>query len=308
MPYRIKAKDDTVQAAVRRIGAEQVARGLRELDDERLDFGEKVHQVRKRCKKMRALLRLVRKSFGDYNDENRAFRDMARGISEVRDRQTLIESYDRVMCAYEGDIDRRAFAPIRARLTRDLNEIRADPDTHERLGRMRGELERAAARIHTWEIDAKGFDALAGGLAKTYKRARKRMDDAWRSPTGPVLHEWRKRTKYHWYHARLLEEINTGMMPATVDQLDQLSDTLGDHHDLVILAMRLDQDDFGPATDLAAFHALAEAERNKLQARAFDLGRRALAERAKARVTRWRDDWDAWSAGEMTEERLILTA
>ncbi len=88
MAYRIKKGDKSVQAGLRRIADEQIGRALGEIDDDDLDFAEKVHQVRKRCKKLRGLIRLVRPAFDDYSAENGAFRDAAQMLSGVRDTRT----------------------------------------------------------------------------------------------------------------------------------------------------------------------------------------------------------------------------
>lgn len=310
MAYRIKKGDKSVQAALRRIADEQIGRALGELDDDGLDFEERVHQVRKRCKKLRGLLRLVRPAFGGYDEENAAFRDAARLLSGVRDAGTLIETYDAVADHFAGRIDRPAFAPIRARLTRDAQAVRDDPRTAERMARFRTEMEAARHRAADWTLDEDGFDAVAGGLGKTYKRARKRMRDAWADPTVEAMHEWRKRVKYHWYHARLLVDLNRGMMEPHVDATDDLSDLLGDHHDLAVLDARLGEGgaDFGAATDLEAFRALIHQRGRALQDAAFAKGRLILAERRKALVKRWRGYWAAREAGDLEEGDLLVKA
>lgn len=63
MAYALAQDDDTVEAGMRRIAAEQIERAIAEIDDTGLDRHETVHQVRKRCKKVRGLVRLVRPAF-----------------------------------------------------------------------------------------------------------------------------------------------------------------------------------------------------------------------------------------------------
>lgn len=59
------------------------------------------HDVRKRCKTVRALLRLIRDEVGKdvYRRENRALRDAARALSPVRDAAVLIQVHDDVVRA-----------------------------------------------------------------------------------------------------------------------------------------------------------------------------------------------------------------
>lgn len=308
MAYRIKKRDRSVEDSVRRIADEQIGRALDEIDDPDLDFTIKIHQARKRCKKLRGLLRLVRPVFDDYRAENMSFRDAARLLSDVRDKRSLTLAYDDVTAHFEDEIDRRAFAPIRARLTRDSRKVHEDPDTDIRLQKFRHEMEVARDRVGMWTLDKDGFDAIADGIGKTYKRARKRMQDAWSDRDDESMHAWRKRVKYHWYHARLLSGAVPDMMRPQVDAADELSDLLGDYQDIAVLDARLRDapQDFGTVTDLDAFRALIHQRKEALAEAAFLLGRQSLAERRKARVKRWRGYWKAWETGKAGSDLLIV--
>ncbi|MEZ4569166.1 MAG: hypothetical protein R2849_02320 [Thermomicrobiales bacterium] len=66
MAYRLEP-DEALDVGVRRIATEQVEKALAELDDSDLDRHATVHQVRKRCKKIRGLLRLVRPGLENYS-------------------------------------------------------------------------------------------------------------------------------------------------------------------------------------------------------------------------------------------------
>lgn len=70
MPYRLNP-GESVQDGIRRVIGEQAERSLDELTDAHLDQAETIHQMRKRCKKIRAALRLVRNALGKaYAVEN----------------------------------------------------------------------------------------------------------------------------------------------------------------------------------------------------------------------------------------------
>ena len=307
MAYRIEARDDDMQAAVRRIACEQIDRAISEIDDPDTGLDETVHQVRKRCKKLRGLLRLVRPAMNGYAAENAAFRDAARRLSDIRDADALIETYDALMARFEGAADRRAFAPVRARLTRDARAARQAGATEAALAEVRAALVAARKRAVGWSLDADRADAVTGGLGKTYKRARKAMQEAWAAPTDTTMHDWRKRVKYHWYHVRLLREVNPEMMRPRADAADALGDLLGDHHDLAVLENRLDAapDDFRGA-DLEAFRALLRQRKAALEEKAFTQGRVLLAERRKALVKRVKGYWKTWEKGKDAPERLLV--
>ena len=78
MAYRFSVTDRSVQAGVRRIACEQIDKAIAEIENTELPLDETIFQIRKRCKKIRGLLRLVRPSFDGYARENAIFRDAAR--------------------------------------------------------------------------------------------------------------------------------------------------------------------------------------------------------------------------------------
>src|SRR5205085_7004805 len=99
--------------------------------------------------------------------------------------------------------------------------------------------------------DADGVDALRPGLRRFYRKARHAMRDARDTPTPECMHLWRKRTKDHWYHARLLEPVWEEPMQAHAKAAHALGDLLGDHHDLTVflVALATRPDDFGSTAD-----------------------------------------------------------
>src|ERR687888_223363 len=55
-------------------------------------------------------------------------------------------------------------------------------------------------------------------------------------PADAAVHEWRKRSKDLWYHLRLLRDGRREVLAPAADRAHELSDLLGDHHDLAVLA------------------------------------------------------------------------
>ena len=68
-------------------------------------------------------------------------------------------------------------------------------------------------------------------------------------------HDWRKRAKDVWYQLRLLQDTWPDVMKAMAGQASQLSDLLGDDHDLAVLSTKLEGDQ--PPTDAAPVRALS---------------------------------------------------
>ncbi|WP_372893500.1 CHAD domain-containing protein [Rhodosalinus sp.] len=291
MAYKLKESDPTLGDAVRRIALDQVTRARAEAEDPALAAPQAIHQIRKRCKKLRGLLRLVRPGFAAYAEENAAIRDLARRLSGLRDLEALIETHDRLMARDEAEPAR--FAPVRAALTQRKQAApeRVDDDTREALDALAG-------RIAGWEIGGKPAKVIAGGLEKTWRRAAKAHADCRDAPTTDAMHEWRKRVKYHWYHCRILAPVWPGPVGARAEEAKRLSDILGDHHDLALYAAHLASEDaprlapeaqtaLGRITD----RALAELERD-----AFALGARFFAEKPKRASKRLAALYSIWES------------
>ena len=154
-------------------------------------------------------------------------------------------------------------------------------------------MRKARARLEHWTLEERGFKAIAGGLGKTYARARKAMRNAKKEPTAEHFHEWRKWVKYHWYHARLLHDIRPDVMMDHITVSDELSELLGDHHDIAVMHDKLsaEGEPFGNQAELASLTELIAARQSDLAHQAFALGSKLLAEKRPVLVKRWREYW-----------------
>jgi CHAD domain-containing protein len=306
MAYAFTHPGRSVQKELRRIVRRQIDDAIAAIDAHR-PLDRSVHDLRKRCKKMRGVIRLVRPCFPDYAQENAAFRDAARSLSFLRDAAVSLATYDSVAEAHRGDM--RRFAAIRRTLlARRKQAVQDKRAIAECLASFRAAMTAARARVDDWRLDADGFDALAGGLAKTYKRARAGMEAAETHGRAADFHEWRKRVKYHGYHARLLEPIWPLELKAHRKAADALNDLLGEHHDLAVFEsmLRNEPKAFGKA-DIEGFATLLNERRDDLALAAFAIGRRLLAEPPKTLVGRWRDWWTIWHK-EGVEQQAALAA
>lgn len=287
-----------INDAVRQVAVSQLERGLAEIDDAALSRDETIHQVRKRCKKLRGLVRLVRPALGkDYDRENKAFRDTARTLSDARDAGSMINTYDELMEQFADQIRRSAFGSVRRRLTLRRQAIE-DHVLDTRLANVRDKFTAALDRAKRWKLSESDFDAIYGGIVKTHSRACDRLADALESDTDcdartDVLHELRKRTKYHWYHLRLLRSVWPAITLPYIKLLDDLGDLLGDDHDLAMLRQTVaaDPGEFGDAADIQALYGLIQQRRTTLQTAALRQAQRMFAEPSKAFARRLEAYW-----------------
>ncbi|MGN6467421.1 MAG: CHAD domain-containing protein [Rhizobiaceae bacterium] len=296
--YRFKRNDNSAQKAVRRIARDQFERAVAELADAGLPLEEKVHQLRKRCKKLRGLMRLVRPAFAEYGAENAKIRDIAGLLSFLRDADVMIATYDALMEAFAEEIDRPALDIVRRRLIEHRRAAEAAQDLDRALDIARVRLVAAGIRAEKWKVAEDGFAALRGGLEKTYRRARKAMRQAREDPTAEAMHEWRKRVKYHSYHLRLLEPVWPAMLKAQVGAAKRLEELLGDHHDLDVFMQTLagDPTAFGDVEKVETIRSLGHRRREELENEAFARGSILLAEKPDALAARLETWWNVWHA------------
>lgn len=319
MSYRLH-RDESLSIGVRRIAHELVDESLGLLDGAGDDVEQAVHEVRKACKKMRGLVRLVRPAMGDaYRPANVAFRDAARKLSSIRDAHALLATYDDLVTAMQAsgtgvgaveDRDGGAFLAVRGSLTARASAASATvADGDERIAAARDLIVSGRDQIDQWPLD-NDVAVLEGGLAKTYRRGRKRMRECMFRPTDERLHQWRKRAKYTWYHARLLRDAAPSVLKPLIGRLHDLSDVLGDDHDLAVLVeqLRAEPDDFGGDAAVTTVVQAVEVVREDLQQRALRLGPRLFAEPPAAFATRmvaywtaWQEHGDEWAAGEIAD-------
>lgn len=298
MAYRFQA-NETVNEGLKRIALEQLEKALSELHSNELDRDAAVHQVRKRCKKMRGLVRVVRPAFsGQYKVENRHYRDAARALSPLRDADVIIETFDDVMEFYGELVESRHFASVRGELDRRRKRLKSqDIDLDKRLRDFESRLRQGVARVEDWELSESGFNALEGGLFRVYRAGRNRMNRAYDDPSAESFHEWRKRVKYHWYHVRLLRDTWRPVMGQWAIETKALSDCLGDEHDLSVLRSTIlsAPEEFGEHRTIHTLVALIDQRRAALRTQARSLGTRIYAEEPDAYVARLSKYWDAWS-------------
>ncbi|HWS70968.1 MAG TPA: CHAD domain-containing protein [Thermoanaerobaculia bacterium] len=250
------------------------------------------HEARKRLKETRAVLRLVRGEIGEetFAIENTALRDAGRRLSDVRDAEALLEALAKLDL---GSLSVLAQRRVRRALTARLDRL-AKAASNEQLTPVVDILRASRDRIAVWIFPDRGFEIVEDGLAATYARGRRLFRRVEREHEPSVLHEWRKRVKDAWYHHQLLERAFPAVVKGYAHALKELSDLLGDHHDLDVLRALLiaEPATFGKQPDVEALLAIVDRRRAELEHDALALGARLFHERRRAVAERWRFWWD----------------
>lgn len=300
MRFRFKQSDSTVEAGFHRIANETLDETLALLRDRALPSGLIVHRVRRSCKAMRGLLRLVRPVFPAYEIENAAFREVAASLSAARDSVVLVEALESLVGQaeqsrrYQAALKPHAVAAIRA----DLAKPAIDPALIEaQLEEAAEVLLAARVRAAGWSCLAHGDPPLAPGLRGTYRAARRRMTELAASADPQLSHQWRKQVKYHWQHMRLLRSLAPDLARARAQSAKRLGDLLGEQHDFDLLAQRLAEGSGAGKPEDEAAKAIAQLARHRaacLAERCAKLGTRLFDQKSAAYMMVWDDVWERW--------------
>lgn len=297
MAYHYR-RHEPVSRGTRRIVRERLTKAIEQLDLDGERLHEGIHEARKRFKEIRAVLRLARAGLGDrYHVENRWYRDAGRALAEARNAQAAVETWEKLRSRFPDLCNQRGAADVARQLEASLRSAGAgEKSVRAPRDSVREALPAAYERITRWPVRGAGFEALREGAKRIYRQGRRSMREAYASDDALQFHEWRKRAKDLWYHTRLLGPIWRDEMKLRAIRLEELSDTLGDDHDLVVFT-QLVQDRprmFGPRdfrTELSSCIALRQQE---LRADAYRLGQLLYAERPESYVSRIEAYWRLW--------------
>jgi len=289
--YRLKPEEDAA-AGLRRIAsgrAEEAIERLAAADGESLATA--IHGARKDLKKLRALLRLLRRELGrdTFRAENRVYREAGRLLSRSRDAEVKLATL-RTLRDRAGDELPTATMLLWERvLEREREEIAGGGTKLDEATRLIGQ---GRDRIAGWELRVDGWKLLQPGLTETYREGRRAMRRALAEPSVENVHRWRKRAKDHWYELRILREAWPPLLGATIAQAHELTELLGEHHDLALLGEDLRaRGGIGEREPIEA--AIAKRQEETIEAAAAR-GRRIYAEKPKAFRRRIESYWLAW--------------
>ncbi|MCA9432546.1 MAG: CHAD domain-containing protein, partial [Candidatus Omnitrophica bacterium] len=296
-----------LEIAFPRILREQVDEALSCLKNGELGKNEAIHECRKCMKKIRGLARLYRGSLGkDYRRINTTFRDTARILSDLRDRGVLLETFH----ALNDFVDRNLLKSpgVRAfeqHLQEEFERVESDPDlgADQKMKDAAKRLKKARKDFKDCAPSSEGFDSIQDGLQKTYKRGRKGLPRARENPTTENFHDWRKRVKYHRYHMRVLQNLWKPPIKARRKELKELTDLIGDEHDLALLdsAIRDSAHEFMTYEEIERLREAIAQRRDVLRGAAILVGEKIYAEKKSKLSRRIRSYWKTWVSEKETQ-------
>jgi hypothetical protein len=137
------------------------------------------------------------------------------------------------------------------------------------------------------------FDPIARGLRDSYQSGRKAFSRAFAAANDEGFHDWRKTLQRHWRHMQLLASCWPSELSARVELSRNLSQILGDDHDLAQLCRLVSAPTlvFASPEDTAAFVKRCRKRQKSLRREAQARGARLFVERPKPFVDRIEAYW-----------------
>jgi len=261
------------------------------------DVPLRVHELRKHCKRMRALLRMMKPCLGkSFAKQDRSCRDFARSLAQMRDAHVVVHAYDELMRANRGQVDRRRFAPVYRRLKLLRDEEVSAPEEAVFTDELSQRLEKHVRWADAWRFEKKGWSVMSEGLTDIYREGRHQFKQVKVEGDDDGFHEWRKSVKYLMYQLQWLQPMNSKEIGEMTRELKRLADLLGDDHDLSMLRqfIEVDSRSFGRETTVAALMELIKARQQLMREEALTLAHELYAEKAGAWEKRMHGYWKQW--------------
>ncbi len=300
MAYVFKS-EGSIAHNINRILSEEVKAALDSLEKPDQPTSEAIHSIRKRIKKIRALVRLVRSELKekDFRRQNGDYRTLGQQLSPLRDATVMINTLDKLRQAQPTIVAPQVFTSLqKALITQQDRAARQFFDDPTQINGVIKAFRQASQRVAGLSKRHKGFRVMAPNLKGIYQQARKALKVAIHTPSIDHFHELRKDVKTLWYHTRLLEPIWPELFKAYALELGRLGELLGDDHDYGVLAQMIDSDQLlvgNKQTKEALLQGL-HGQRIQLQAQIYPLANRLLAEKADGFVKRFERPWKLWQA------------
>jgi CHAD domain-containing protein len=301
MPYHVRRSEPLGQIFDRLVG-EELARAVTAAANPALSQEERVHELRSRLKKARAVVRLVRARGGDQarraaRREDRWMRDLGRRLAAAREALVLPLTL-RSVRATSGKSEDSADLIGLLSAAEEAAQRKLSPAMAARIDRTVGQVA-AALRAHRPRL-AKGSlshprHILVGGVVASYRDARRGLAALPAHPSPEPLHRWRTQIKRLGYQLRLLRRAAHATWRALGAPLERLGDELGEAHDLVVLEswIAATAPISGPAARARLTAAVTEL-RHRREREARAAGKRLLREKPRELEEKLKRAWRKW--------------
>lgn len=230
-----------------------------------------IHELRKCCKRLRALSRLLRDADDDLQDPGKTLnawlRAAADAVAEARGAAVAVDTFAALPRPDSMAAAAWAHIAMQLRARRAALDAALPAMQHEAGTALR----RAVQLLAELQLPSLKPRRLRAATQRSLKRCQRAWQAAQRDPQATTLHEWRKTVKRLGHQLALLDHALDGISGKA---LDPLADLLGAHHDLdaLLQLLRGDMERYGGTAALQPTMALVQQRMAALQREALAVG------------------------------------
>jgi CHAD domain-containing protein len=277
--FSVKPKE-SFQKGISRIVRRQLKRAAALLRNSDELQGEAVHDVRKRIKRTRAVLRLIREELGSraYHRQNAALRGAGRSLSDVRNSKVMLDALAKLEEREGQRITRGLFDAMASSLKSNLEETQAAlKQDSAALKSLRRVIRKVRRRVDDWNLPKRGAKCVRCGLTRAHDLVVSAFEAAEGERSVEKLHELRKRTQYFYHQLQLFQQIDT--VRELAERWHAFAQYLGDDHDLAMLRSEAGACDRPECQEgRPELIALIDEHRRELERKAFEAGHSLIAD------------------------------
>ncbi len=219
-------------------GAARIASSLLDAIAERLADGQllsdiDIHEIRKTCKRLRALLRLLRPNLTahEFQENDRKTRRLAIRLGPARDQAVMLATIDRLTQHYAAMLASDVFGPSREWLLQQQNSS----EVHVAAHTLRSSLEDLRTSIIALDLQSVSNKTLLAGVVECYRLARKALRQVEQQPDNDAVHALRRHTKHLFNQLTMIADLDSAGIVALIDLSHSVEEALGQVHDLSVL-------------------------------------------------------------------------
>lgn len=271
-------RDEPLAVGIQRIISKQLTQSVHELDSPEVEASLSIHRARRRCKRLRAMLRMFRDPLGSaFSPLNQGLRDAARQVSVLRDQQAMHKSFQSLLRVGDVSTDhpsliKHAYSlQAKSDSTLSMASQKAVQEFRDRLSALR---EQFAAH----DVGLIRLREVQRGLRRSYRRAERAKQGFEQDRSIEFLHDWRKRTKDVYYQLRVVRILARGKSEKMRSRWQRLGELLGEARDFSLLRSYIEthlSHDIS-AEELNRILATCETRQTDLEDQAVKLGDRVL--------------------------------
>lgn len=247
MAFRIRPSRN-FHREFQRVTRSQLNAAIRTLEQREGGIHEAIHAARKRFKRIRALYRLIESDAGNFRrQENARIRDMAGGLSTVRDATALVETLDYLQSQTSQQDELRSLQAVQTSLRerRDIIAENCEQDLELKLAAAIETCRTALSKLDELDLDSdrnRTGRRLEKVWGKQLRKAQHALSACHETRSENAFHELRKCGQVYWMHLAIFSDLWPSAFAAKKQEAKNLVAILGHEHDLSVLLQTINED------------------------------------------------------------------